>query len=615
MRTRYALPPEGEPVTSGPRHELKTLVRLLPYLWPVGRWDLRWRVVLALGCLVGAKAASAWVPLLYKAAIDRLAIPVGEVGDGGLWGAIPLALLLGYGGARFAQLVFSECQDLIFSRVSEGAVRRVGLGAFRHLHRLSLRFHLDRQTGGLSRVIERGTRGIELMLRLVVFRTFPTALELIIVCSILWALLDWRFAAATAATIGAYGAFTMVVTEWRAKFRRAMNRSDAEAGAKVVDSLLNFETVKYFNNEEHEARRFDLALATFERASLRSKATLAGLNIGQGAIISLGLVVVMAMAAQGVQAGTMTVGDFVLVNSYLIQMALPLNFLGMLYRELKQALIDMETLFSLLDQQPDVSDSPDALPLLCSAAPDVVFDRVRFAYDPSRPILRDVSFTIPAGKTVAVVGASGAGKSTLSRLLFRFWDVSDGAILVAGHDIRHLRQDDLRAAIGVVPQDCVLFNDTIRYNIAYGRPAASDAEIYQVLEAAQLKDFVDSLPQGLETMVGERGLKLSGGEKQRVAIARALLKAPPILILDEATSALDSHTERDIQGVLWQATSNRTTLIVAHRLSTIINADEILVLSDGTIIERGRHLDLINAQGAYATLWQHQKSYEDEKNQ
>lgn len=609
MRARYAVPvPDGEPVASGPRHELKTLVRLLPYLWPVGKTSLRWRMVAALGCLIGAKAATAVVPLLYKAAIDRLTGTATPASDVSAWAAVPIALLFGYGAARFLQLVFSEVQDLVFSRVSEGAVRSVGLQAFRHLHCLSLRFHLDRQTGGLSRVIERGTRGIELMLRLVVFRSFPTVLELVIVCSILWTLLDWRFAAATAATIIFYGLFTMVVTEWRAKFRRAMNRSDAEAGAKVVDSLLNFETVKYFNNEEHEARRFDQALASFERASLRSKATLAALNIGQGAIISLGLVVVMTMAAQGVAAKTMTVGDFVLVNSYLIQMALPLNFLGMLYRELKQALIDMETLFSLLDQRPDVADAPDAAAIACSTAPEVIFEHVRFAYDPARPVLHDISLTIPAGNKVAIVGASGGGKSTLSRLLFRFWDVSDGAIRINGHDLRSLRQDDLRALIGVVPQDCVLFNDTLRYNIAYGRPAASEAEVEAAAEQAQLGDFVRSLPQGLETTVGERGLKLSGGEKQRVAIARTLLKNPPILILDEATSALDSHTERDIQDALRRAAEHRTTLVIAHRLSTIVDADEIVVLSDGRIAERGTHQQLLRCEGAYAALWQRQQS-------
>lgn len=513
LRKRSALPPPLPP--SGPRHEIQTLRRLLPYLWPAGEAGLRLRVVAALGCLAGAKACAAVVPLLYKHVIDLLSPGVVPEPSWGLWASVPLVVLLAYGSSRLMQQVFNELQDLVFAKVTERAVRAVGLRAFRHLHRLSLRFHLDRQTGGLSRVIERGTRGIELMLRLVVFRSLPTVLELVIVCSILWTLLDWRFAAITAGTIGAYGVFTMVVTQWRAKFRRAMNLSDAEAGAKAVDSLLNFETVKFFNTEEHEAQRYETALAAYERAALRSKTSLAGLNLGQGLIIAVGLVAIMALAAQGVQAGTVSVGAFVMVNSYLLQMTLPLNFLGMLYRELKQALIDMETLFALLDQKPDVSDRPQAAALALRAPPRVVFDRVSFGYDAARPVLDQVSFTIEPGQKLAVVGASGAGKSTLARLLFRFWDVTGGAITIDGIDLRDVGQDSLRAAIGVVPQDCVLFNDSLGYNIAYGRPGASGAEVAIAAQQAHLGGFIASLPEGLETRVGERGLTFQWSGRAR----------------------------------------------------------------------------------------------------
>jgi ATP-binding cassette subfamily B protein len=595
---------------SGPRHELQTLRRLLPYLWPAGEPALRFRVVAALGCLAGAKACAAVVPLLYKQVVDLLT-PGATAEVAASWGglaALPLVVLLAYGSTRLLQQLFNELQDLVFAKVTERAVRAVGLRAFRHLHRLSLRFHLDRQTGGLSRVIERGTRGIELMLRLVVFRSLPTLLELGIVCTILWTLLDWRFAAITAATIGLYGVFTMVVTQWRAKFRRAMNLSDAEAGAKAVDSLLNFETVKFFNTEEHEARRYESALAAYEKAALRSKASLAGLNLGQGLIIALGLVSIMALAAQGVQAGTVSLGAFVMVNSYLLQMTLPLNFLGMLYRELKQALIDMETLFVLLDQKPEVADRPQAQSLALTAPPRVVFDQVSFGYDPARPVLDRVSFTLEPGQKVAVVGASGAGKSTLARLLFRFWDVTGGAITVDGIDLRDLQQDSLRAAIGVVPQDCVLFNDTLGYNIAYGRPGAGEAEIMAAAEQAHLQSFIASLPDGLATRVGERGLKLSGGEKQRVAVARTLLKGPPILILDEATSALDSHTEGEVLAALDQVAAQRTSLVIAHRLSTIVSADKIVVLDRGRVVEQGSHHSLLAAGGVYAGLWARQSS-------
>lgn len=599
MRARN--PGDYAPSPSAGTGDWRTISRMLPYLWPQDAPALRLRVVIAVLMLVAGKIVTVSVPWFYKQAVDALSVRP----EAAAAVAVPFGLLIAYGVARLGQQAFTEFQDLVFSRVVERAVRTLGLKTFRHLHRLSLRFHLDRQTGGLSRVIERGTRGMELLLRLVLFRAGTSALELVFVCSILWSLFDWRFAAVTAGTIGGYALFTMMVTEWRLGFRRVMNQTDAEASTKAIDSLLNYETVKYFGNEGHEARRYDTALQGYEQAALRSKASLVFLNLGQGAIIALGLVIIMALAAVEVRDGAMTVGDFVMVNGYLIQLAAPLGFLGVVYREIKQAVTDMQAMFALLDQAPEVSDRPAAQPLAVSGG-SIRFEGVGFFYAPDRPILTDISFEVPAGTRTAIVGASGAGKSTLTRLLFRFYDVTAGQILIDGQDIRDVTQDSLRAAIGVVPQDTVLFNDTIAYNIAYGRPGATRDEVEHAARLAALHAFVTALPQGYDTVVGERGLKLSGGEKQRVAIARTLLKAPPLLILDEATSALDTRTEQGIQGALMQVAQNRTTLVIAHRLSTVVDADSILVLDQGRIAERGRHADLLAAGGLYAAMWQRQ---------
>jgi ATP-binding cassette subfamily B protein len=572
---------------------------LLPYLWPVGL-DLRARVVGAMLFLIAAKLVNVYVPVLYKHAVDALSPSQALV-------AVPLGVLLAYGGARIVAQTFGELRDALFAKVGQRAIRTVGLEVFRHLHRLAMRFHMDRQTGGLTRAIERGTKGIEFLLSFMLFNILPTLLEIGLVCGMLWKLYDIRFAAVTFATIAIYIAFTLGITEWRIKFRRTMNETDQEANTKAIDSLLNYETVKYFGNEDHEANRFDHALQRFETAAVISKTTLSLLNIGQGLIISAGLTVVMIMAAQGVISKELTVGDFVLVNTYLIQLYLPLNFLGFVYREIKQSLIDMESMFVLLDQNEEVADAPNA-PALAVNGGVVAFEDVHFGYAADRDILKGISFSVPAGRTVAIVGASGAGKSTLSRLLFRFYDVSSGAVRIDGQDIRTVTQKSLRAAIGIVPQDTVLFNDTVYYNIAYGRPGASREEVEHAAKLARIHDFVTGLPQGYETRVGERGLKLSGGEKQRVAIARTILKAPQILLFDEATSALDTHTEREIQVSLREVSANRTTLVIAHRLSTVVDADEILVLDQGRIIERGRHDDLLAASGRYAEMWKKQQA-------
>ncbi|WP_419468837.1 ABCB family ABC transporter ATP-binding protein/permease [Azospirillum brasilense] len=581
--------------------DMAALRSLVPYLWPRDSFETKLRVVVALVLLVGAKVANVWVPLFYKRAVDAL-----SPGDAGALVTIPLGLIVAYGLARVMSLVFAELRDAVFANVAQRTIRKVALSVFQHLHALSLRFHLERQTGGLTRSLERGTRAIETLLRYALFSIVPTLVEITLVCVILWRMFDGWFALATFATVGSYIAYTFFVSEWRIQFRRAMNETDNKANTKAVDSLLNYETVKYFGNEGHEARRYDQALASYEQAAVKSQRSLSLLNIGQSAIISLGLAVVMGMAARGIVNGTMTLGDFVLVNTYLLQLYQPLNFFGVVYREIKQALIDVESMVTLLSVDREVADRPGAPPLAITGG-ELSFDGVEFGYDPRRPILKGVSFTVPAGRTVAIVGPSGAGKSTIGRLLFRFYDVSGGGILIDGRDIREVTQQSLRGAIGIVPQDTVLFNDTVYYNIAYGRPGASPAEVEQAARLAHIHNFIMALPDGYETTVGERGLKLSGGEKQRVAIARTILKNPAILLFDEATSALDTHTEREIQANLREVSRGRTTLVIAHRLSTVIDADEILVMEAGRVIERGRHMELLSRGGAYAALWARQQ--------
>ena len=570
------------------------------HLWPKNEWGLRTRVVVALTLLVLAKVANVYVPLLYKRTVDALGTPEAQVM------AVPVALILAYGVARVAAQAFGEVRDAVFAPVAQRAIRNLALDVFGHLHALSLRFHLERQTGGLSRVIERGTQGMEFLIRFTTFNILPTLLEIVMVGAVLWHLYDWRFTTVTLGVIAAYIVFTISLSEWRIKFVRYMNDADTEANAKAIDSLINYETVKYFGNEAHEARRYDVGRRRYENAAIRSSRTLSLLNIGQGSIIAVGLAIIMVMAGDGVAAHTMTVGDFVAVNAFLLQLYAPLNMLGFAYREIRAALVSMEKMFGLLEVPAEVSDKPGA-PALVVSGGEIVFDHVDFHYDNERPILHDVSFRVAPGNTVAIVGSSGAGKSTVSRILFRFYDVAGGSVRIDGQDIRSVTQSSLRAAIGVVPQDTVLFNDTIYYNICYGRPDCTREEVEQAARLARIHDFIAALPQSYDAMVGERGLKLSGGEKQRVAIARTILKNPRILLFDEATSALDTRTEQEIQRSLEEVSRGRTTVVIAHRLSTIINADEIVVLDRGRVAERGRHAELLARDGLYADMWRRQQ--------
>jgi ABC-type transport system involved in Fe-S cluster assembly fused permease/ATPase subunit len=597
------------------RSTLATIGSLLPYLWPRGDLGSRSRVVIAMSFLVLSKIATVYVPIVYSRAVDALAPRLGAAAGASTLLIIPTALIVGYGLLRVAASGFGELRDAVFASVQMRAARRVGLETFEHLHRLSLRFHMDRQTGGLSRSIERGTLGIQQMLRMAIFNVIPTVIEMLMVTSILWVMFDWRFALVTFLAVSLYMSFTLYFTNRRVGIRRVMNDSDSDAQSKAIDSLLNYETVKYFGNEAHEAKRYDESLARYERAAVRNQVTLNMLNLGQAAIIAIGLAVVMLMAAQGVRQGTMSVGRFVLVNTYLMQLYQPLNMLGFVYREIKQGLVDMEQMFRLLQVEPEIADRPDATALAAHLgdrpAGEVRFEGVHFGYRPDREILKGIDFAIPPGGKLAIVGPTGAGKSTISRLLFRFYDTTAGRVLVDGQDIRDVTQESLRAAVGVVPQDTVLFNDTIRYNIAYGRPGATQPEIEAAARAAQVHDFVLRLPEGYDTRVGERGLKLSGGEKQRVAIARTILKDPRILLLDEATSALDSRTEQDIQLALRAVSRHRTTLVIAHRLSTVVDADEIIVLDDGRVVERGTHAQLLAKGGMFARMWTLQAEQDD----
>ena len=587
------------------RSHWRTLATLMPYLWPEGRWDLRFRVIVAMVLLALAKIAIVYIPFIYKEIIDSLNI-TGPDGKVGAAVAIPILMILAFGAARLASQAFGELRDAAFAKVGQHALRTVALQVFRHLHGLSLAFHLDRRTGGLSRAIERGTKGIDFLLRFSLFNILPTLLELSLVSGVLLINYGADYSGVTLFSVGVYIAFTLTVTEWRLKHRREMNRTDSEASSRAIDSLLNFETVKYFGNEGHEAVRFDQSMSRYETAAVRSQTSLAMLNIGQGVIIALGMGTVMLLAARGIISGDLTLGDFVLINTFMMQLYQPLGFLGFVYREIKQSLVDMDKMFELIEVHAEVADVPDAAPLKIGAG-DVVFENVDFGYENERQILHGVSFRVPAGNTVAIVGPSGAGKSTISRILFRFYDVQGGRVLIDGQDVRQVTQQSLRASVGIVPQDTVLFNDSIRYNIRYGRVDASDEEIEAAAKLAQIHDFVTTLPEGYNSAVGERGLKLSGGEKQRVAIARTILKNPAILLFDEATSALDSRTEKEIQDALRLVSRDRTTLVIAHRLSTIVDADEIIVLEAGRIVEKGRHEALLAANGTYADMWQRQQ--------
>jgi ATP-binding cassette subfamily B protein len=583
-----------------PGRQWRIVPMLLPYLW-----EYRWRVVIALVCLVAAKLANVGVPLVLKEVVDGLDPARGIV-------AVPFTLLLAYGLLRLSTTLFAELRDVVFVPVTQRAIRRLALSVFRHLHSLSLRFHLERQTGGVSRDIERGTNGVSTLLSYMLFSIVPVILEFTLVAAVLFARFDWRFVAVTFTAVVCYIAYTFAISEWRIGIRRHANELDSRANTRAIDSLLNYETVKYFNNEEYEARRYDENLRSYETAAVKSEASLGLLNVGQSFIIAIAVTILMILAAEGVAAGSLTLGDLVLINGLLIQLYIPLNFLGMVYREIKQARIDMDRMFRLLDENREIEDRPGAVPLPVGGA-NIRFDCVSFSYDGKRQILRDVSFDVPAGDKVAVVGASGAGKSTLARLLYRFYEVNEGAIRINDMDIRDATQSSLRAAIGIVPQDTVLFNDTIYYNIRYGRPDAARGEVIAAAQAAHIHQFIESLPEGYEAKVGERGLKLSGGEKQRVAIARAILKKPRILIFDEATSALDSKSEQSIQAELNRIARGHTTLVIAHRLSTVMDADQILVMDHGRIAERGTHRELLDRGGTYAQMWALQQQEEAER--
>jgi ATP-binding cassette subfamily B protein len=597
---RQFIPLPADGAAPGPRSDWRTLARLLPYLW-----RYKWRVAAALALVLGAKVANVGVPVLLKDLVDAMS-PTPGAATAAL--VVPVGLLLAYGLLRLLTTVFTELRELVFAKATQGASRRIALQTFEHLHALSLRFHLERQTGGMSRDIERGVRGIESLVSFSLYSIVPTLFEVAMVLAILALKFGAGFVWIAFVALSLYIVFTISVTEWRTQFRRQANEADSSAHTTAIDALLNYETVKYFNNETLEARRYNDSLERLRTARLKSQSTLSLLNAGQQLIIAAGLVAMLWRATQGVADGRMTLGDLVMVNAFMIQLYVPLNFLGTLYREIKQNLTDLDRMFALMDRPPEVADTPAAPPLVIDGPADVRFDNVQFAYDPERPILHGIGFDIPAGKTVAVVGPSGAGKSTLARLLYRFYDAGGGRILIAGQDIRAVTQASLRAAIGIVPQDTVLFNDTVAYNIRYGRPSASDAEVEQAARAAHIHDFIAATPKGYATMVGERGLKLSGGEKQRVAIARTLLKDPPILIFDEATSALDSRNERAIQAELRSAARGKTTLVIAHRLSTVVDAHEIVVLDAGRIVERGTHPALLAAGGRYARMWALQQS-------
>jgi ATP-binding cassette, subfamily B, heavy metal transporter len=585
----------------------ETMKGLLPYLWPEGRGDLKVRVVAAMVLLVMSKVITVLTPYTYKWATDALTT-AGSPAIAGVAAAV--FMVLAYGVGRVMMVAFAQMRDAVFSRVGQRAVREMSSRTFRHLHNLSLKYHLTRRTGGLSRIISRGINGVDSVLRFALFNTFPTALEIFFVCGLLAWSFGWSYALVVALTVVAYVWFTYLSTEWRINIRKVMNESDQDASTKAIDSLLNFETVKYFGNEEHEARRYDESMATYEKAAIKTWTSLAVLNAGQTLIFSIGLTIVMVMSAMAVQAKTATLGDFVMVNALMIQLYMPLNFIGSSYREIKQGLLDVQGMFDVLSKDTDIKDKPGA-PDFLPAKGSVSFDDVTFAYDAERPILKGISFDVPAGHTVAIVGPSGAGKSTISRLMYRFYDVTGGRITIDGQDIAEVTQASLRKAIGMVPQDTVLFNDTVRYNIRYGRPSATDEEVIAAAKLAQIHDFVLSLPKQYDAMVGERGLKLSGGEKQRVSIARTILKSPPILVLDEATSALDSFTEQEIQTALKTVSKNRTTLVIAHRLSTVVDADEIIVLDKGLIAERGTHTGLLRKKGLYARMWNRQREADE----